>query len=198
MDLVLASSSPRRLMLLKEIGVVPVQVFNPQIDETPMNWERASQTALRLAVQKAQAFVDQHLENKRYVLAADTVVSIGWRALPITEDREMAERCLRKLSGRWHWVITGMALFQGQSLVAKQQVKTRVKFGKISRDFLDTYLEGDEWRGRAGGYALIGQADGILREVHGSLTNVFGLPVYDTLALLRGHSSKQRSGNGMK
>ncbi|MEM7044469.1 MAG: Maf family protein, partial [Pseudomonadota bacterium] len=98
--LILASSSPRRLDLLRQIGIEPARIETPRIDEKPEHRERPCDHALRLAAGKRDAIIERLGASEGYVLAADTVVACGRRILPKAEDEETAERCLRLLSGR--------------------------------------------------------------------------------------------------
>jgi len=184
--LVLASASPRRLALLAQIGVKPDDVVSTDIDETPLKGETPRLLALRLARCKAEAA----RADDALVLAADTVVAVGRRILPKAETEAEARACLALLSGRSHRVYTGVALKgrleAGGPKIATRLVETRVAFKRLTVDEIDTYIASDEWRGKAGGYAVQGLAARYIISIIGSYSSVVGLPLYETALLLEG------------
>lgn len=182
--LVLASASPRRLELLRQIGLVPDRVVPADIDETPLAKETPRLTALRLARAKAQAA--RTGAPDAYVLAADTVVAVGRRILPKVETPEEARACLALLSGRAHRVLTAVAVVAPDGRSAARLSETRVHFKRLTRAETDAYLAGGEWRGKAGGYAIQGAAGSFVMALQGSYTGVVGLPLYETRCLLEG------------
>ena len=188
--LVLASGSPRRLALLAQIGVDPDSVLPSEIDEQPRRGESPRGLAQRLANEKAAASATIALKAPDLApcltLAADTVVSVGRRMLPKCEITDEAEACLRLLSGRAHRVHTGLALATPGGAVRRKVVETRVRFKRLSREEIDAYLRSGEWRGKAGGYAIQGLAGAFVVRLVGSYTNVVGLPLAETAALLAG------------
>lgn len=188
--LVLASGSPRRLALLAQAGLEPDALLPADIDETPERGELPRRLALRLAQEKLTA-----ADNRRkavgeyagaYLLAADTVVGVGRRILPKPETSEEAADCLRLLSGRAHRVYTGVALMTPKGAVRTRLVETRVRFKRLSREEMEAYLASREWLGKAGGYAIQGLAATFVLKLVGSYTNVVGLPLTETVALLSG------------
>jgi septum formation protein len=182
---VLASASPRRLELLKQIGVTPAAIRPADVDESPLAGELPRALALRLAEAKA-VVASKALPTDELVLAADTVVACGRRALPKAETETEARACLKLLSGRRHRVITGIALARGGVLVSSRLVETRVGFKRLSQAEIDAYLSCGEWRGKAAGYAVQGRAALFVRFLEGSYSNVVGLPLFETAALLEG------------
>lgn len=180
--LILASASPRRLQLLAQIGIIPDAVAPTDIDETPKRNELPRPLALRLAEEKLVAC----LASGAFVLAADTVVAVGRRLLPKTEDRAEAEACLRLMSGRAHRVFTGVAVRAPDGRVSSRVVLTRVQMKRLSEDEISNYLASGEWQGKAGGYGIQGHAAAFIRAINGSYSGVVGLPVHDTLNMLRG------------
>jgi septum formation protein len=182
--LVLASASPRRLELLRQVGVVPDAVEPTDIDESPRPKETPRLLALRLARQKAAAGAARR--PGAYVLAADTVVAVGRRVLPKAETVEEARACLALLSGRAHRVETAVAVVAPDGRGAARLVETRVEFKRLSPQETEAYLASGEWRGKAGGYGVQGLAGGYVLELHGSYSAVVGLPLYETLCLLEG------------
>jgi septum formation protein len=180
--LVLASASPRRLALLAQIGVIPDRVVATDIDETPLRDELPRIHAQRLARTKAAA-TD---EPSAYVLAADTVVAAGRRILPKAETEQQARACLTLLSGRRHRVITAVVLRAPGGRRGERAVQSLVGFARLTQRQIDAYLGTGEWRGKAGGYAIQGQAASFIRFLSGSYSNVVGLPLFETAQLLRG------------
>jgi septum formation protein len=182
--LVLASASPRRLDLLAQVGVTPDRIDPADIDETPLRDETPRLHALRLAREKARAVASRAPGD--FVLAADTVVAVGRRILPKAETEDQASKCLALLSGRNHKVLTAVAVIAPDGREASRLVETRVQVKLLSDLERADYLAGGEWRGKAGGYAVQGLAGGFIIDLHGSYTSVVGLPLYETLNLLRG------------
>ena len=191
--LVLASGSPRRIELLQQAGIEPDRIFPADLDETPLRAEHPRSLAKRLSSAKAHKAVDG-LKNEgqtgAFVLAADTVVAVGRRILPKADLVEEASNCLKLLSGRAHRVYTGVCLITPSGKVRQRLVETRVRFKRLSRDELDSYLASGEWRGKAGGYAIQGLAGSFVVKLVGSYTNVVGLPLYETISLLAGDGYK--------
>ena len=182
--LVLASASPRRIELLRQIGIVPDRVDPADIDETPLRNELPPANALRLAREKAQRVMPRHAGA--FVLAADTVVACGRRILPKPTDEETARRCLELLLGRRHRVHSGIALVGPDGRMVVRRVDTRVAFKRLSREEITRYLKSREWYEKAGGYAIQGRAAALIRFISGSYSNVVGLPLFETVQLLAG------------
>jgi len=182
---VLGSASPRRLDLLRQIGIEPDAVVAADVDETPLKRELPGPMARRLAVLKAQAVAAQ--EPDAFVLGADTVVACGRRALGKPADEAEAGRFLDLLSGRRHRVHGGVALITPAGEVRTRLVTTVVAFKRLSRAERALYLASGEWRDKAGGYAIQGLAGRFVTSVNGSYPNVVGLPLAEVAALLDGH-----------
>ncbi len=182
--LVLASASPRRLDLLRQVGIAPDRIDPADIDETPLAKETPRLLALRLARGKAMAAASRNAGA--FVIGADTVVAVGRRVLPKAETEAQARHCLGLLSGRGHRVMTGLCVVAPDGRRAARLVETRLTFKRLSKDEVETYIEGGEWRGKAGGYAIQGRAGGFVIELQGSYPSVVGLPLYETLCLLEG------------
>ena len=183
MRLVLASASPRRLDLLARIGVVPDAVIPAAIDETPLKGELPRVYAARIAAAKAEAL--RETEPGALILAADTVVAAGRRILPKTETEQEARATLSLLSGRRHRVLSAVTLIGGDGVARHRLSTTIVAFKRFSEAELDDYLAGGEWHDKAGGYAIQGRAEALIRQISGSHSGVVGLPLYETRALLR-------------
>jgi len=187
--LVLASASPRRLDLLLQVGVAPDIIDPAHIDETPHKGELPDRVAARLAEAKARAVARRH--PGAWVLGADTVVACGRRIMPKPLDELAARACLNRLSGRRHRVHGGVCLVAPDGRCHARRVVSIVKFKRLSRAEIDRYLAGGEWRGKAGGYAIQGWAARFIAELHGSYSNVVGLPLFECCALLEGLGFRQ-------
>ncbi|TBW38781.1 Maf-like protein [Siculibacillus lacustris] len=186
--LVLASASPRRLGLLQQIGLEPDHLHPTDVDETPLPAELPRQLAQRLAKVKAEAALAWSKRDEiwtgAYILTADTVVAVGRRILPKAETVDEAEACLHLLSGRSHRVWTGLALVTPAGAIKARLVETRIRFKRLSRAEIDAYIASDEWRGKAGGYAVQGLAGAFVVSLQGSWPSVVGLPLAETVGLL--------------
>lgn len=183
-SLILASASPRRLELLRQIGIAPHLIDPPQLDETPRPRELPAVYAPRIAEAKARAVAGRH--GPAFVLAADTVVVCGRRILPKAEDEGTARACLDLLSGRRHRVLGGVGLVCPDGRYLHRLVTTAVTFKRLSAEEVEAYIAAGEWHGKAGGYAIQGRAAALIPAIGGSYSNVVGLPLFETAALLRG------------
>jgi septum formation protein len=179
--LVLASASPRRLELLARLGVVPDAVMPAQIDETPRKGELPAPYAERMAAEKARAGA----EKGSLVLAADTVVAAGRRILAKAESEDEARAALSLLSGRRHRVHSAVTLIDAAGRARHRLSTSIVSFRRLSDEELGAYVASGEWHGKAGGYAIQGRAEALVRFLSGSHSGVMGLPLYETRALLR-------------
>jgi septum formation protein len=179
--LILASASPRRLELLARLGVVPDAVRPSGVDETPLKAELPAAYAARIAAAKAAAAA----EPGSLVLAADTVVAAGRRILPKAEDADEARRCLLSLSGRRHRVHSAVTVIAADGTARHRLATSVVAFKRLEEAEIAAYLDSGEWRGKAGGYAIQGRAEALIRFLSGSHSAVMGLPLYETRALLR-------------
>ena len=180
----LASASPRRLELLRQVGIVPDVIDPANLDETPRKGELPAAHAVRLAEEKARAVIPRH--PGAFILAADTVVACGRRILPKTEDEASARFCLDLLSGRRHRVHGGIALASPDGRLVLRRVDSQVAFKRLSEPEIAAYLRSGEWCGKAGGYSIQGQAAVLVRWLCGSYSNVVGLPIFETAQLLAG------------
>lgn len=207
---ILASASPRRLELLKQVGLVPSSVVPADTDETPLKNELPNIYAQRVAHAKALAVASQHPDS--IILSADTVVACGKRILPKAEDETQARACLKLLSGRRHRVYTAVCLAfplpeggrarEGAVLsshtnspsptlprnagegVKCKLVLTQVQFKRLRDSDVEAYIASSEWKGKAGGYAIQGAAAGFIPRINGSYSNVVGLPLAETVQML--------------
>lgn len=184
MRLILASASPRRLDLLARIGVVPDAVDPAALDETVRPGETPRAYARRIAAEKASHVASRHSDSA--ILAADTVVAVGRRILPKAEDAPTARSCLELLSGRRHRVLSAVTLVEPSGRTRHRLSETIIMFKRLSTREINAYIEGGEWHGKAGGYAIQGHAEIFVRALAGSHSGVVGLPLYETGALLAG------------
>jgi septum formation protein len=183
---VLASESPRRKALLAQAGIVPSAIVPADIDETPKKDEVPRAYALRLAVTKAQTVLSGWSGAPAVVLAADTVVTCGRRILPKASTEDEVRACLKRLSGRRHQVTTAIAVLTHDAKPRTRVSVTRVSFARLTDADIQSYLDCGEGIGKAGGYAIQGRAETFVRQLNGSYSNVVGLPLFETIALLKG------------
>ena len=183
-ELILASASPRRRELLKQIGVEPGRVVAADIDETPLKDETPRRLVARLAEQKAAAVAAGH--PGVFVLAADTIVAVGTRILGKPADEADARRMLELMSGRAHKVLTGVALIAPDGRRGARLSETRIKFRRLSDADIEAHLAAGEWADAAGAYRIQGLAGADVAFISGSFTGVVGLPLFETKNLLTG------------
>lgn len=182
--LVLASASPRRLELLRQVGIEPDLVDSADIDETPEREETPRRLVARLGLGKALAVAGRHPDA--YVLAADTIVAVGRRILGKPEDEADARRMIGLLSGRAHKVLTGVAVIAPGGRSASRVVESRITFKRVTDQELDAFIAGGEWTDASGAYKVHKLAGAFVTDLRGSFTSVVGLPLYETLNLLKG------------
>jgi septum formation protein len=180
--LVLASASPRRAELLERLGAVII-IRPADLDETPLRDEPPQDLVTRLANAKAAALATTDRPDE-IVLAADTEVVRDGRSLGKPRDRADAVAMLTSLSGRTHEVMTGVAVQRGASC-HHAVATTRVTFREITTAEISWYVATGEPEGKAGGYALQGLGAALVDRIEGSDTNVIGLPLPETIRLLR-------------
>ena len=185
--LVLASESPRRKALLSQAGITPDAILPAHVDESVLKGELPRIHALRLAAAKARKAVQEWTGEPAFVLAADTVVACGRRILPKASDDADVRACLALLSGRRHQVLTAVALLTPGGALRTRVALTRVSMLRLTPAQIDAYVEGREGIGKAGGYAIQGRAEMFVKEIGGSYSNVVGLPLALTVALLNGN-----------
>ena len=184
--LVLASSSPRRLELLRQIDIDPNRIEPPDVDETPGPRELPRAYAARLARDKALAVAARVGREAGFVLAADTVVACGRRVLPKAETAAEATACLDLLSGRRHRVHGGVCVLAPDGRESVRVVTTSVHVKRLTSAERERYLASGEWHGKAGGYAIQGRAAAFVPAINGSYSNVVGLPLVEVVAMLEG------------
>ena len=180
--MVLASASPRRLDLLRQIGLAPAAIDPADIEEVPARGELPVAFARRCARAKALAVSARH--QGAVIVACDTVVACGRRIMPKATTLEAAGACLRFLSGRRHRVHGAVVVMGPGQDIRSRLVTTLVSFKRLSQREIAEYLALGEWEGKAGGYAIQGRAALFVRAISGSYSNVVGLPLFETGALL--------------
>jgi septum formation protein len=184
-ELVLASASPRRLELLRLLGLEP-RVDPAAIDESPRPGLAADQLAVELARDKARAVAARH--PAAVVLGADTLVVVDGAPLGKPADERAARAMLERLSGRGHSVVTAVHLVPPRGAEAPElslRVATAVAFRALAPSEIERYVASGEWRDKAGGYAIQERAASFARAVIGSYTNVVGLPLAEVADELR-------------
>ena len=182
--LVLASASPRRLELLRQIGIEPDAVDAAEVDESPLKDETPRRLAVRLAGLKAGVVAARQAGS--FVLAADTVVSVGRRVLPKAADAAEVRACLALLSGRAHRVLTGLCAIAPDGRCVARLSESRLHFKRLTSQDIETYLACGEGVGKAGGYGVQGRAGRFVINLQGSYSSVVGLPLYEAVNLLDG------------
>lgn len=196
--LILASGSPRRLDLLKQIGIEPARLMPMDLDETPKRAEHPRSLARRLSGEKAAAahaaIRGELAWQGSFILAADTVVAVGRRILGKAEFSDDARASLHLLSGRSHWVYTGICLVTPSGQFRQKVVETKVRFKRLSRKEIDTYVASNQWQGKAGAYGIQGIAGAFVQKMSGSYTNVVGLPLFETAQMMAGEGFDVMSG----
>jgi septum formation protein len=182
--LVLASASPRRLDLLRQIGLEPDAVDPPDIDESPRKDETTRLLVERLA--RGKAAVAAARNPDAFILAADTLVAVGRRILAKPVDEADARRMLALLSGRAHRVLTGVAVMAPDGRVASRISESRLHFKRLTPAEIEGHIASDDWRDASGGYKIHKGAGAFVTAIQGSYTGVVGLPLYEAKALLEG------------
>jgi septum formation protein len=180
LELILASRSPQRRAILEQLEI-PFTVVEPGVDELEAGLPE--EVAIENACRKAAAVAKDAAGAT--VVGVDTVVSIGPRVYGKPRGAEQARETLRALSGGWHAVISGVCVIgEGRSRTAA--ARTLVEVRELSEELIDWYVRSDEWRERAGGYAIQGRGAALVSAIEGDYLNVVGLPVTTLLELAPG------------
>jgi septum formation protein len=188
MTLILASASPRRRDLLAACGI-PFEIVPSMIDEHPLRDEQAAAYVRRLALAKAESVAQHHTEA--VVLGADTTVTIDGLILAKPQSLDDARQMLHRLRGREHEILTGVAVVAGKMAgrvgdrSAQAMVASRVLMRHFTAATIEWYIATGEPVDKAGAYAVQGLGGALVERVEGSYTNAVGLPLAETLALLR-------------
>jgi len=182
-NLLLASSSPRRIALLNQIGIQPQEICPADIIEIPLKKELPVDFVQRMAMEKAQAVANK--KEGFFILSADTIVAVGRRILGKAKNIEEAKDYLKLLSGRRHRVYTSMVLSNPLTGMFQQRTEyTHVKFKRLHPAELDHYLSTNEWKGKAGAYGIQGFASCFVQHINGSYSTILGLPLNKLYNLL--------------
>lgn len=181
-QLILASASPRRQQLLARIGITADAIIPADIDESALKGELPRVYARRMAAEKAAVIAAQHPESA--VLSGDTVVAAGRRILPKAETEADARMCLDLISGRRHLVLSAVTLALPGERALHRLSESIVTFKRLHADEIEAYIAGGEWQGKAGGYAIQGSAEALIRSISGSYSGIMGLPLYETRSML--------------
>ena len=174
-NLILASSSPQRLELLKQIDIIPDKVVPAKIEENPSKGEKPRDFVIRMSKEKALSVSKKFKDS--YVLSGDTIVSVGRRIIGKPSNKAEAENYLNLLSGRRHRVFSAVTLIAPGKKEMTKVTLTRVKFSRLNKNDLLEYIKTNEWKGRAGGYAIQGKASAFIPWINGSYTGIVGFPV---------------------
>lgn len=184
--IILASESPARLELLKSINIIPQKIIPAYLDESVKKNELPKQLAARLAFEKANKIVS--VADDGIVIAADTLVNIGRSVLPKAISIDDIKDCLKLLSQRRHRVYSGVCIIKkwnNQMIIRQRLVKTIIKFKKLTNDEIEFYSTLDEGLNKAGGYSIRGFAQSFVSFITGSFSNVVGLPLFETVNMLK-------------
>jgi len=172
---ILGSSSPRRLELLRQINLFPDQIIKPEIDETPQVKELPIFYVKRMAREKMKV-IQKNFPND-LILTADTIVYVGRRIIDKTDEKSKAIKFLELLSGRRHKVSTAFNLYCKDKIDSLRVVTSIVKMKRFSESEIKSYIESNEWIGKAGAYGIQGSAEKFIQFISGSYSNIVGLPL---------------------
>jgi septum formation protein len=180
--LILASKSPRRYELLKQVGL-DFEVIPSRVMEDIVQKESPKEHVIRLAEAKARDIASGYPD--RWVIAADTIVYINGSILGKPKSREEAMEMLHRLSGQEHWVLTGFSVCHlGKGKSDKEAIQTAVKMKTLSPTEMEWYVQTGEPLDKAGGYAIQGIGSFMIESIRGSYTNVVGLPLCELIQML--------------
>ena len=180
--LILASSSPQRLSLLKTIGIEPDKVVPANIEEIPNIKEKPKDFVIRMSKEKAFDVAKEY--SNSFILSGDTIVAAGRRIIGKPSDRSEAKEILSLLSGRRHRVLSAFTLIKPDLKEITKLVTSKVKFSRLSENDLNEYLDTEEWRGKAGGYAIQSKASSFVPWISGSYTGIMGFPINEVKNVL--------------
>ena len=172
---ILGSSSPRRLELLKQINFYPNEIFKPEINEDPQKKELPILYVKRMAKEKMEVAKKKFPND--LILTADTIVYVGRRIIDKTNEQSKAIKFLELLSGRRHRVSTAFNLYCKDKIDSLRVVTSVVKMKRLTDNEIKSYIESNEWKGKAGAYGIQGSAEKFIQFISGSYTNIVGLPL---------------------
>ncbi|MEM6338914.1 MAG: nucleoside triphosphate pyrophosphatase [Pseudomonadota bacterium] len=185
LPIILASASPARLKLLKQIGITPDQVIPSDIDETELPKESPRKLAERLAFEKATAIANT--VDKGIIIGADTVPAVGRSIMRKATTQDDIRKSMELLSNRRHRIYTGVCVIkkdEAEYRTLNRVVKSILKFKKLSKAEIEYYCTLEEGIGNAGGYTVQGYAESYISFLSGSFSNIVGLPLFETMNML--------------
>ncbi len=187
-SIVLASTSPRRQEILKNLNI-PYSVVTPDYEEQPMDGLDAGELAELYSMKKVESVIKLKLSFMMpWVLGADTIICQGSRIFRKPESREEAASMLKSFSGTSHEVITAISLFDSvTNFTTSKTSRSTVHFSSLTDEEIERYLETGEWQGVAGGYRIQGLAAFFIPKIEGSWSGIVGLPIHELYAILREH-----------
>ena len=192
--IILASSSPSRLALLKQINIIPDHICPPDIDETALKKEKLCDMVKRLAKLKGQKVAQLYPQD--VVIAADTVSVVTKHTLRKTYNRDQAYKNLKAISGKRHRLYTSLIVaVKERDIFVQKTVMSILKFKQLSELELQEYLDSGQWQGCSGSYALEGLAAKYVSWISGSFSNILGLPLYELHQILSGIDIKIKGYN---
>lgn len=180
---ILASRSPKRLELLKSVGLIPEKVVSADIDETPIKNELPARYVRRISAQKAAAVM--HKFPKQCIVTADTIIAVGRRIVRKAPDETAAAENLRLLSGRKHRVITAFSVVKPDGKIITKVNTTSVTLKKLDETDIAAVIQSGEWQNVAG-YQIEGVFGALVKNMNGSYASIVGIPVHDVANVLRG------------
>ena len=178
---VLASSSPRRIELLNNIKIFPKIIYSSDINEDINSKENPKKYCIRVAKNKALKALEKYPEE--FILSADTIVFCSNKIFLKPKNKQQAKEFLTFFSGRKHNVLTCVCLAK-KNLINIKKVITKISFKRLTAQEIEDYLLTDEWKDKAGAYAIQGYAEKFIKSINGSYSNVVGLPLLETYNLL--------------
>ncbi len=182
MKFILGSSSPRRLELLKSIGINPDQVISPNIDESISKNEDPKDYVKRISLEKMNSLKGDNPNS--IILTADTIAFCGRRLIDKTDQSETAIKNLNFLSGKRHKIITSLSILDKNENIITKSVLSTILMKRLSKKEIDYYISSNEWVNVAGSYRIQGQAESFIKFINGSYSNIVGLPLYETRNIL--------------
>jgi len=178
---VLASASPRRIDLLNKIKVFPKLIYSSNINEDINNKEDPKEYCIRIVKDKVLKAIEKYPEE--FILSADTIVFCSNKIFLKPKNKQQAKEFLTFFSGRKHNVLTCVCLAK-KNLINIKKVITKISFKRLTAQEIEDYLLTDEWKDKAGAYAIQGYAEKFIKRINGSYSNVVGLPLFETYNLL--------------
>jgi septum formation protein len=191
--LILASASPARLELLKNVGYTPDLIVPADIDETPLRNENPREYVKRIALNKAKKIKESYATDT--IIAADTIAVRGARIIGKAADGTEAAKIIGLLSGSRHKVITGLVIISSSGQISQKSISTSISFKKLSVQEIEEYIATNAWVGKSGCFGLQGAASAFIKSINGSYSNVIGLPLYETCNILKTLGIKPQHSN---